>query len=230
MKLNREDAVETIRRYSEQYGKYGYSPKALGWDKGKQDVRFRVLTDAFDCRHKSILDIGCGFGDLNLMLEARCGKDYTYTGIDLVAVLLAEGKKRYQSKRVHFISGNFLELPVRKKFDIGIASGVFNHRLEHSDSYAFIETAMTRAFNLCREGIAFDFLSDKVDYQHAHTFHSSPEKILAMAYKISRNVVLRNDYMPFEYALYIYKDDSFDKADTLFRRYKKEIQKSGDTV
>lgn len=73
---------------------------------------------------------------------------------------------------------------------------------------------------LCSDGLAFDFLSDKVDYRHEHTFHSSPEKVLEIAYKYSRNIVLRNDYMPFEFAIIIFKDDGFDKQDTVFHRYK----------
>jgi len=230
MLLDRDDADMTIRRYAERYGQYGYSPKTLGWDKGKQDVRFHILTDGFDCRGKSMLDIGCGFGDLNLTLRARCGQEYSYLGVDLVDTLLAEGRQRYENERVHFTAGNFLELPLAGNFDIGLASGVFNHRLAHSDSYTVIEATMAKAFGICREGIAFDFLSDKVDYQHEHTFHSSPERILAMAYHLSRNVVLRNDYMPFEFAVYVFKDDGFDKSDTLFRRYKNIMSKGGQTA
>lgn len=45
-------------------------------------------------------------------------------------------------------------------------------------------------------------------------------KILEMAYKLSRNIILRNDYMPFEFSIVIFKDDSFSKEDTLFTKYK----------
>lgn len=68
-------------------------------------------------------------------------------------------------------------------------------------------------------GITFDFLSDKVDYQYEHTFHSSPERILGYVYSKSRNVILRNDYMPFEFSVFIFKDDSFKSEDTVFHRY-----------
>jgi hypothetical protein len=32
--------------------------------------------------------------------------------------------------------------------------------------------------------------------------------------------MLRNDYMPFEFALFMFKDDTFSSEDTLFHRYK----------
>ena len=79
---------------------------------------------------------------------------------------------------------------------------------------------MNKALSLCRDGLAFDFLSDKVDWRQANNFYCSPEQILRMAYKCSRNVVLRNDYMPFEFAVFINKDSSFLKDDTIFNRYK----------
>jgi hypothetical protein len=73
---------------------------------------------------------------------------------------------------------DFLEADLEERFDIGIASGTFNFRLEHGDNYEFVRAAMEKALMLCSEGIAFDFLSDKVDYEYPHTFHYSPEKIL----------------------------------------------------
>jgi ubiquinone/menaquinone biosynthesis C-methylase UbiE len=66
--------------------------KSLGWNKGKQDVRFEILTSQYDFAGKSILDIGCGFGDINLMLNAHYGTNYTYHGIDLVEDLVTEGR------------------------------------------------------------------------------------------------------------------------------------------
>lgn len=213
---------EKVYDYSVRYQKYGYSPKTLGWDKGKQDLRFSILTSQYDIRGKKILDIGCGFGDLNGFLDRR-GYGYEYCGIDMVEDLLNEGKKVYPGKR--FILGDFLDYEFDEIFDYAVASGIFNIKFNDSsklNNYDFIDKSITKALSLVKDGIAFDFLSDKVDYQYEHTFHSSPSKILDFAYQHSRNVMLRNDYMPFEFSLFIFKDDSFDKSDTTFRKYKKD--------
>jgi SAM-dependent methyltransferase len=214
------DKQETIERYSSRYQKFGYSPKSLGWDKGKQDVRFEILTSQYDFSEKSILDIGCGFGDLNKTLNEKYANNYSYLGVDLVPALVNEARKQYVGDNINFITGDFLDISFESTFDFVIASGIFNHRLNNVNNYDLIEAAIIKALSLTNDGLAFDFLSDKVDYQLEHTFHSSPEKILSIAYKYSRNIVIRNDYMPFEFALFIFKDDSFSTEDTLFNRFK----------
>lgn len=223
--LPEADRQETIERYSSRYRKYGYSPKSLGWDKGKQDVRFNVLTSQYDFSDKSVLDIGCGFGDLNKTLREKYGNNYSYLGVDLVPDLINEAQRHYAGTRIDFRSGDFLALGFEEKFDFVVASGIFNHRLSGANNYELIDATIAKAFALARDGIAMDFLSDKVDYPLEHTFHSAPEKILAMAYKYSRNVILRNDYMPFEFALFIFTDDSFSSEDTLFHRFKAQLGK-----
>lgn len=222
MKLNKKDTQKVIERYSERYEKFGYDPKTLGWVKGKQDLRFSILTSQIDLVEKSICDIGCGFGDLNKYLKKTIN-NYSYFGIDIVDSLIKEAIARYSDDNIHFQCGDFLQENIAE-FDYAIASGIFNFKLENEDNYEYIENVMKKAFSLCKEGIAFDFLSDKVDFfNYEHTFHSSPEKILSIAYKYTRNIVLRNDYMPFEFSVFLFKDDSFDKEDTIFKAYKSKV-------
>lgn len=223
--MSLSDKQETIERYSSRYQKFGYSPKSLGWDKGKQDVRFEILTSQYDFSEKSILDIGCGFGDLNKTLYEKYVNNYSYLGVDLVPDLVNEARQQYVGEQINFRTGDFLDLSFDNTFDFVIASGIFNHRLNNVNNYDLIEAAIIKALSLSNDGLAFDFLSDKVDYQLEHTFHSSPEKILSIAYKYSRNILIRNDYMPFEFALFIFKDDSFSTEDTLFNRFKKQVNK-----
>lgn len=219
MKLSKEDLKIVKSRYAGRLQEYGYSPKTLGWDKGKQDVRFHILTSLYDCDGKSFLDIGCGFGDLIKTLGQKCNA-FRYYGIDLVPELIDIARQKHQETHVEFEAMDFLSKSLNQEFDYGIASGTFNFKLTQGDNYDFVESVMKKALSLCRDGIAFDFLSDKVDYRYEHTFHYSPETLLKLAYSFSRNIVLRNDYMPFEFSIFIFKDDSFSKDDTLFTRFK----------
>lgn len=210
-----------IDRYSKRYKEFGYSPKSLGWDKGKQELRYHILFEEFDLEGKSILDIGCGFGDANKLISQRT-KNYTYLGIDIVEDLINEARMQYKnSQNINFILEDFLKIEI-EEYDIVVSSGVFNFKLHEDDNYIFINSFMNKAFQIAKEGFAFDFLSNKVDFQYEHTFHSSPSKILDMGYELSRNVILKNHYMPFEFALIVFKDDSFDKEDTIFKRFKLE--------
>ena len=220
MPLSDQDRNEIVTRYSQRFAQHGYSPKTLGWDKGKQDVRFHILLSAFALRGKSVLDIGCGFGDMVPVLSKATDGDFVYHGIDLVGNLVEVAVSTRESKNVTFEVADFLSDTVQGPYDIVIASGIFNHKLTDMDNAEFVKRCLEKAFRLCTEGVAFDFLSDKTDYQYDHTYHSSPEEVLAAAYSLSRNVILRNDYMPFEFSVFVFKDDSFDVEDTMFRRYK----------
>jgi SAM-dependent methyltransferase len=218
--MDDRDRAETFEKYRKGYEEYGYSPKTLGWDKGRQDIRFEVLLSFFECRGKSILDIGCGFGDLNRVLARRSSDSYHYTGNDLVGDLIDEGRRQYPQEHIRFLNVDFLEYPLMEKFDIIVASGIFNQKFTSGKNDLFVKRVLKKAWSLCKEGLAFDFLSDKVDYRHDHTYHNNPERILGLAYGLSRNVVLRNDYMPFEFCLYVGKNDSFDSSDAVFNIHK----------
>lgn len=220
LKMDESDRIKTVEKYSKGYAEHGYSPKALGWDKGRQDIRFEVLLSFFECPGKSILDIGCGFGDLNQVLS-REGCDYDYLGVDLVSELIEEGRRHYTQKNIRFLSADFLEYQFTETFDIVVGSGIFNQKFLSGSNDLFVERVLKKAWSLCREGFAFDFLSDKVDYRLDHTHHNNPEQILRGAYELSRKVCLKNDYMPFEFCLYVGKDNTFDPSCPVFKSYKK---------
>ena len=103
-KLPEKDREALSSRYEERYRQYGYDPRTLDWDKGKQLMRFSILTSQFDLRDKEILDIGCGFGDLNKVLLAQTGGAYKYLGIDVVQSLVSEARGRYGNDKVRFFS------------------------------------------------------------------------------------------------------------------------------
>ncbi len=193
----------------------------MGWDKGKQDIRFYILTHFFSLKGKRILDIGCGFGDINKCLQEQYGDDYVYLGIDLVESFIREARARYSSDKVSFRCCDFIsDWHSLGEFDVILASGIFNHKFTKADNKRFIFEVIKKSLALAAEGVAFDFLSDKVDFMHTHTYHSSPEEVLSLGYSLTRNVVLRNDYFPFEFAIRLLKDDSFSVDDTTFNSWK----------
>lgn len=223
--------------FDQNYKKYGYSPKSLGWNKGKQNIRFEQLTKFFGLENRageriSIFDIGCGFGDLNKYLSRKNFINYKYTGCDIVGGFIETANKEYKDNEdIDFLYGDFLNLEILEKYDLVIASGIFNLKMPEKGNYQNISDVMGKALDICKEdgGIAFDFQSDKVDFCGGDVaFHNSPEKVLEIAYKFSRNIILDNSYMPFEFALTVFKNDSFQKETTTFCKFIRENRNKYD--
>lgn len=214
--MDHNEIKSAINRFHKNFSEFGYSPKTLGWLKGKQDIRFNILTSEYDFNNKTVLDIGCGFGDLNKTLSEKFS-NYQYIGCDLCPDLLNEGKKHFPN--AVFYEGDFLSLTIPHSIDWAVASGPFNHFFEKNNNYEFIKSCMQKAFHIAADGFSFDFIGDRVDYKENHIFYSNPETILSFAYELSQNVILKSNYMPFEFSIFVFKDDSFD-SDTIFRKYK----------
>ncbi|MCH7532044.1 MAG: class I SAM-dependent methyltransferase [Gemmatimonadetes bacterium] len=215
--LPEEDVELTRQRYRQRYEDHGYSPRTLGWNKDRQAIRFQSLSSLFDLKDASVLDIGCGFADLYTFLKDNDQAPADYLGIDLVPELTEEAIRRLAGEPISVRCGDFLAEDI-PPVDFAFASGVFNHRFAQGDNEAFIEAVMRKAARVCRQGFAFDFLSDRVDRRLEHTFHSSPERILEIALNLSRRVVLRNDYLPFEFSIHVFLEDGFDPERAVFRK------------
>ena len=211
--MKEEEKKETIERYNERLKKYGYDPKTLGWLKGKQDIRFYILTEIGIRNNDSILDVGCGFGDLFGFFNKK-KMDIKYTGVDINPNLIDIGKKVYPS--ANFSVMDFEQEDIAKKFDWVLASGIFNFKLENNDE--FIKNMLKKMFDISKKGVAVDFMSSYVDFQNEGAHHTKPEEVFSYSKTLSKRIVLRNDYFPFEFCLYLYKNDSFNEK-TVFIEY-----------
>ena len=76
-----------------------------------------------------VLDCGCGFGFLGLLIMPYLPEGSTYTGVDLAEGLLEEGKKLFEDKNyeVKFIHKDVYEYYVKEKYDLVICQAVLRH-------------------------------------------------------------------------------------------------------
>jgi len=63
---------------------------------------------------------------------------------------------------------------------------------------------------LCRVAVVSDWLSSFVDFKRPESCHWSPETILVMSRRLTRRITLKMDYLPFEFATVLWKDDHLD--------------------
>lgn len=203
--MKMEEKIETISRYDARLFEYGYDPRTLGWLKKRQAVRFNALSQIGDLNGCSILDIGCGFGDLYGFLTNE-GFEVDYLGVDINPNLVNIGREIYPEAQFRVMDVE--EEPLNQKFDWVFASGLFNFKL--SDNNSFSKNILYTMWNLAKKGIAADFLSSYVDFQEDSLHYSKPESIYSYCKSLSRKVVLRSDYMPFEFCVYVYIDDNIN--------------------
>ena len=203
--MDERDRQKYVDRYEKSLHKFGYSSKSLCWGQGNQYVRFGVLcNDIVSNAECSVLDVGCGFADLYdyLTLRGWYGK---YEGIDIVPGLLEVARSRHPNLKLHLM--DLFDFDCKHSFDYVIASGIFNAKIEFEDNTKYIQQALQKMFNISKVSVCVDFLSTYVDYQHPIAWHTDPSWAFAVGKSLSKRVALRHDYMPYEFALFIYRDD-----------------------
>ncbi len=194
---------ETVKRYSDRLRKFGLDPRTLGWDtRINQITRFEaVLQTVGSLDGKSILDIGCGFGDLLLFLLIKGVNFRRYIGLDINPDLVEVAKTTVgEDPRVEFRVGDVFSMKEKPIADVGVMLGLLNFNLSGKlDNYEYAEKAIRSAFSLVREALVVDFLSAR-RYEgypaEEFVFYYDPAKVLSMALSLSENVVLNHSYPP----------------------------------
>jgi hypothetical protein len=114
------------------------------------------------------------------------------------------------------------ELAEMGEYDFVISSGIFNAKLPSGNNDNHIKAALRSMFRYCRYATCVDFLSSYVDFQKPAANHTDPGWALAEAKRFTRNVLLRHDYMPYEFALFLFRDDSISERN-VFRLFEDKL-------
>lgn len=156
--------------YGERYAKIGNNIRSIGWGSKKyQFLRFKILTRNVNLNKKTILDFGCGFGDLYIFLKKKF-KYFTYSGYDINNCFVLNNKKKFP--KINFFS----EIKLIKKFDFIICSGVFSLRTKYTQFY-FIKL-INFLFKKTRKGLMINFLSKKTKTKLKKNYYYSTKEIL----------------------------------------------------
>lgn len=210
--LKKADKEKYIQRYSERLKSFGHDPKTLGWGGGRdrQKLRFSIACELAllcDVRVEAVLDVGCGFGDLGNYI-AEHYLNWSYLGIDINGELVSEALTRYPN--LDLVEGSLDELDFgSNQFDLVVANGIFGASLEAYDSeYDYIRDSLSEFYRISKVGVAADFMSTWVDWTAPASFHADPGKIYEIAKGLSDRVVIRSDYLKYEFMVYILKEEA----------------------
>ena len=141
--LSNSDIVKINKRYNDRLLLHGHSPKALGWSgKKQQQLRFKKFNSIINFHNKSIVDIGCGFGDFYSYLYSKDIILSKYIGVD-INHLLIKSAINFFGDQAEFIVGNILEKNIFEKVkifnpDITISMGIFNLKFTKNKKQMYI--------------------------------------------------------------------------------------------
>ncbi len=197
------EVEKTRKTYEKLYTKHGDSYKSLNW--GSQDgqqLRFRILAEIGDISQKHILDVGCGLGHFADWLQTQ-GIEVMYTGLDVTVSMLDAARKRLSQH--DFVEGDFLDESILegRTFDYVFASGLFY--TYKGGALEWQKKTILKLWDLAEKGVAFNNLSSWAEHKEPDEYYSDPCMVLGFCGKITPRVVLRHDYHPGDFTIYMNK-------------------------
>lgn len=199
--LKQNDVRSLSRFYSSRFRRYGHDPRSLGWVLGSQQIRFKALAAIGNLRGCSILDVGCGFGDLYGYLLAR-DISVRYTGVDLNPGFIKIARQTYPD--ADFIVADFEEENIPGKFDWSFESGIFNLKLH--DNTSIIHNTLKKMFKMSKKGVAADFLNAGTEFKDSTMHYVDPAELAAFCSTLNKRYAIKSDYRPDEFCVYLYRD------------------------
>lgn len=181
---------ELLQFYDRHLQRFGDSPQSLRWTAGGQLRRYEaLLAVAGDLSEKSVLDFGCGKGDLRDFLRERA-PGVRYCGIDINENLIELAREKHPY--ADFLALDIEETPPDRSFDTVLICGVFNLRI--AGIAESLERCLKILFPLCRDALHLNVPSARTPHKGADMFYADPAELLAFARReLSPGSTLRED-------------------------------------
>ena len=200
-----EQAVDPFGRIANYYQdlvqKYGHDPRACDYGRPQsQEIKFRVLSEAMPVKGRSVLDVGCGFADFHRFLRDRFG-EVRYSGIDVCPAMVEEARRLDPHCEVKL--ANILDASIRERFDLVTANGIFY--LLGDEAWPTMQEIVRRMYAVAEHAVAFNSLSSWAEDKEAGEFYADPAEVLQFCRTLTPWVLLRHDYHPRDFTIYMYK-------------------------
>jgi SAM-dependent methyltransferase len=168
--------------------------QSLGWGSYEsQQIRFRVLLEINGYANgDSVLDVGCGFGDMSRLVA-------NYTGIDLRQSVVDQGKVKYPNARLICCGIN----AVHGSFDWVFASGIFCFCKGWEKD---VRSKIREMLRISIKGVAFNLLSQRSrGFKKPGIKYASVCELISVLGGDIQCFVIRHDYLDNDFTVYIYK-------------------------
>jgi cyclopropane fatty-acyl-phospholipid synthase-like methyltransferase len=158
--------------YTKLFDKYKGGHRAFHWSsKRAQYRRFEILLADID--RGTLLDIGCGEGDLwNFIVQ--CEKDISYVGIDIVKASILSAQRKYKSRAL-FYQSDFLSSSYKREHDYIVMSGLFAFGNE-----LFFKKMVEKAYEHVNKMVVFNLFRAKENSDFFSISHTKVIEFLEM--------------------------------------------------
>lgn len=207
------DFLNIVKHYEDCFERHGDSHLGVDWPKLEDvDKRYKVMLDLIHLDIKtfsnvSLLDFGCGTGQLYTFLKEKNLGGIKYAGLDISEKFISHCRDKFPENQ--FFVKNLLEEEFSiPSFDYWVMNGVFTEKRELSfnEMWDYFKKMIIRAYRFTKRGLAFNLMSKNVDWERDDLFHVSLDQLSEFLCKeVSRDFVIRNDYGLYEYTTYVYK-------------------------
>jgi SAM-dependent methyltransferase len=198
-----KEVIKVKQHFQENYERHGVAPEALSWKgKGAAHQRFRQIWAEIDFNDKSVLDIGCGFGEMGRFLAKRY-ENVDYLGIDIVPEFIEEAKK--QNPNLKFEVKDVFSDEIEQKYDVVIASGVLNSNV--GDNMKYRKRGIKRMYKLAKKVFVFNMLGGHPQPENksdSNVWYADSLEILEYCLSLTRRVLLRHHYNPRDFTIFMY--------------------------
>lgn len=200
MLLNEKDQRRLAYFFTESLKTHGaYNPKSVRWERdGDQQVRFKILCEIADLSGKSILDLGCGVGDLYGFLSQRF-KNFEYLGVDPLPDMVLNARKKYSE--AIFEQGDISSTP--GSFDYILASGAMSFNVSGGKRFYFDMLGL--CFAKAKRGVAANFLNRDYYDSDEYFLVYNPQELVPVCEKLTEKFEIIVGYTPGDFTVYLHK-------------------------
>ncbi len=201
-----------IQKYKTSFQKYGSTHKALGWTLRGQHIRFQELLRDINLEDKSILDFGCGLGDLLAHILGK-NSSFEYKGVDVIPEFISAAADAYKNRsnlnkkvRISFLLQDIIKKPLQKKFDVVICSGALN--ANSGDAINYRKKAIKTLWNQTEEVLAFNMAGGHPQPKNKisnRVFYADSLEILTFCFSLTSKIIFRNSYHKKDFTILMYK-------------------------
>lgn len=211
-----------LKHHAALFAVHGASARGVDWN-DEQEFLFRygkmMEVVSGDPERDSagaaptLLDVGCGWGGLHAYCQAN-GIAARYSGIDVVPEMVEYGRRMFPGTT--FLDGDFLAHAPAEPYDYLVCNGTLTQKLDASlrDMETYARAIVKHMFGMCRRGMVFNLMSNRINFAAPNLYYNSPVEVLAYCLaELSPRVRLDHSYSSlasgrgklYDFTVYVYR-------------------------